>query len=257
MQDGKFWLCHGLTHKGKPCGYMVPRGTAMCDCCGHMPPAHVFCPTSGKGGGKGGGSPGGKGSKPAKGGGKGKAGKPDDKLQKALEAKAQAEAQSKAAAKTQSALEAEIKQLKEAAAAGPKPGPEQAMELDHGGTEAHLLALDTAIEAAKLEQKELLASTNFQKSFMADFEAAVAGAQAKVDGAILARREANPLKKQLEGAEGAQQRSAKRLAAAGEQLLALGKAAEEATAAVATQQGVLAAAEEAHARAHGQLESAH
>ncbi len=36
-----FWLCHGTDTKGQSCGYMVPKGKAMCYACGHEPPAHV------------------------------------------------------------------------------------------------------------------------------------------------------------------------------------------------------------------------
>ena len=217
MSPRRFWACHGHDCKGKPCGYQVPVGKTYCEACGHQPPVQVSCPQKAKPPGKVGGKGGANDKPPGKGGGKGGAnGKPPNKgggidttMEKQLKA---AEAELQKSNKEKIALGAEVKRLKGGAAAAPPPAAQAAMELDHDGTEAGASALEAAISAARDELKQTQAFTDFQKSLVPDYAAALAAAQAKVEAALVARRAASPLKKQLEGAEGHQQRSSKKVA---------------------------------------------
>ena len=217
MSPRRFWACHGQDCKGKPCGYQVPVGKTYCDACGHQPPAHVSCPEKAKPPGKGGGKGAADGKPPGKGGGKGRAnGKPPNTgrgsgntLEKQLKAAA---AELQKSNKEKLALGAEVKRLKEGAAARPPPAAEPSMELDHDGTDAGTSALEAAISAARAGLKQTQALTDFQKSLLPDYAATLAAAQAKLEAALVARRAASPLKKQLEGAEGHQQRSSKKVA---------------------------------------------
>ena len=249
----RFWACHGKNCKGKHCGYQVPVGEIHCGSCGHVPPTHVSCPGKGDGA-KGGRTPGNsEAPKPAKGIGKG--GTPELKLKAALEAKAAAEAKAKESNKAQAALRAEVQKLKEAAATAPSSAPEAAMELDHDGTEAGASALEAAISAAREELKQTQAFTDFQKSLVPDYAAALAAAHAKVEAALVARRAASPLKKQLEGAEWHQQRSAKKAADAKALLETGRKQVADAQAAVLLQERALADLEAVLAKADAQVAS--
>jgi hypothetical protein len=249
----RFWACHGKDCKGKPCGYQVPVGKIHCDACGHMPPIHISCPGKGDGA-KGGRKPGNsEAPKAAKGIGKG--GTPELKLKAALDAKAAAEAKTKESNKAQAALRDEVQKLKEAAAAAPSSAPEAAMELDHDGTEAGASALEAAISAARDELKQTQAFTDFQKSLVPDYAATLAAAHAKVEAALVARRAASPLKKQLEGEERHQQRSAKKVADAKGLLETRRKQAADAQAAVQLQEKALADLEAVLAKADAQVAS--
>jgi hypothetical protein len=247
----RFWACHGKDGKGKPCGYQVPVGKIHCDACGHMPPTHISCP--GKGDGAKGGRKPANSEVPKATKGVGKGGAPEVKLKAALEAKATAEAKAKESNRAQAALRVEVQKLKEAAAAAPPPAPGAAMELDHNGTEAGASALEAAISAARDELKQTQACTDFQKSLVPDFAAALAAAHAKVEAALVARRAASPLKKQLEGAEGHQQRSAKKVADAKALLEARRKEVADAQAAMQLQKEALADLEAVLAKADAEV----
>jgi hypothetical protein len=236
MAPGKFWDCHGKDCKGNPCGYKVPVGRIACDACGHQPPLHVSCP--GKRGDKA------KGASATvtdeKRSGREGSNTAEAKLKAALKAKAASEAKSNDNAKALVADKAELKKLKEAAAVAPCPAAALAMELDHDGPETGTSALEAAISAARDELKQTQAFTDFQKSLVPDFAAALAAARAKVEAALVARRAASPLKKQLEGAEGHQQRSSKKVADAKALLETRREEASKAQAAVQLQEEALA-----------------
>ena len=247
----RFWACHGKDCKGKPCGYQVPVGRSYCDACGHMPPTHISCPGKGDGA-KGGRKPGNReGPKADKVAAKG--GAPEGKLKAALEAKAAAEAKANESNKAQAALRAELKKVKEAAAAAPPAAAGAAMDLDHEGTEAGTSALEAAISAARDELKQTQAFTDFQKSLVPDYTAALAAAHAKVEAALVARRAASPLKKQLEGAEGHQQRSSKKVVDAKALLETRRKEVADAQAAVQLQEKALADLQAVLAKADAQV----
>ena len=170
----------------------------------------------------------------------GKAGPADSKLKAALEAKAAADARAKESNKVQAALRAELKKLKAAAAESPPSAADAAMELDHDGTEPSNSVLEAAIAAAKDELKQTQGLSDFQKSLVPGFAATLAAAQAKLEAAMVARRAASPLKKQLEGAEGHQLRSAKKVADATVSLESRRKELEKAQEAVTLQEQNLA-----------------
>ena len=249
----RFWECHGKDCKGKPCGYQVPVGKTYCEACGHQPPVLVSCPEKAKAPGKGGGKGTANAKPPGKGAGKGRAnGKPPSvsTLEKQLKA---AEAKAQESNKETSALRAEVRKLKEGRAAAPPPAAQAAMELDHDGTETAASALEAAISAAREELKQTQAFTDFQKSLVPDYAATLAAARAKVEAALVARRAASPLKKQLEGAEGHQERSSKKVADAKALLETRRKEVADAQAAVQLQEKVLADFEAVLSKADAQV----
>jgi hypothetical protein len=258
MSPRRFWACHGKDCKGKPCGYQVPVGRTYCDACGHQPPLHVSCPEKAQPAGEGGGKGDANGKLPGKGGGKGCANsKPPNKsagggttLEKQLKA---AEAKAQESYKEAITLRAEVKRLKIGADAAPYSAAKAAMELDHNGTEAGASSLEAAISAARDELKQTQALTGFQKSLVPDYAAILEAAHAKVEAALVARRAASPLKKQLEGAEGHQQRSSKKVADAKALLETRRKEVADAQAAVQLQEGVLAELDKVLSKADAQV----
>ena len=241
----RFWDCHGKDAKGQPCGYMVPTGKIACDACGHQPPLHISCPgktCAGKGAGKADAAGGGKSS----GKGKDKSSGNDDaaKLKAALSARAAAEAKIKDGAKANAALLAELKKLKAAGNSPPQHGPSiEADAMEQDGCDLETTALDEAVVQARDELKQMQGFTTFHRSLITDFEAKLASAQGRLDDALVARRAANPLKKQLETAEAHQKRSGKKLADAKASLETKRKELADAQLAIERQQAAVAEAE--------------
>lgn len=211
------WECH------KCHGWALRGGKPYCNSCGHSPPAGV---TEKRGG------PPAKGADSAPAPKAGASGKAEAKAaagqQQAVAiggfvvvpgSRKERKAAMREAGKL-AALEAENKKLR-TAAAEPKADESAAavlpqaagaaMELDHDGTVAGASALEAAVSAARAELKQTKALTDFQKSLVPDYDAAVLAAQAKVEAAVVARRAAHPLRKQLEVAEGHKQRTSKRI----------------------------------------------
>ena len=100
-------------------------------------------------------------------------------------------------------LRRQLEAAKTATAASGEP-------MDQDAEDASATALGAAISKAREELKELQNCSEFYKSLVPDFAGKLVAAQAKVDAAGAARRAADPLKKQLEGAEGYQTRMAKK-----------------------------------------------
>jgi hypothetical protein len=177
----------------------------------------------------------------------------DGRLKAALDAKTAAEAKAKESNRVQASLRAELKKLKDAASTAPTLAADAGMDLDIQGSEASILGMEAAISGARDELKQTQSLSDFQKSLLPDFEAALAAAHAKVEAALVARRAASPLKKQLEGAEGHQQRSAKKVADGKSALELRRKELAEAQAAVLLQEQGLAALEAVLAKADTQV----
>jgi hypothetical protein len=269
MPPPKHWLCHGKDAKGQPCGYMVPKGKAMCYACGHEPPEHI----SGAGSGK---------PKPPK--GEGKDGKASDSEQAAdwlcktctnrsgaqwrnagtlkecgkCSVHKGASFGQKAGTTLQrppsapSASEQKLaKQLAEAQAELAKlsANATDSQEADEAGTSE----LANAVTVARDELKQLQDCSEFYRSLIPDFEQKLADAQGKVDAAAAARRAANPLKKQLEGAEQYQARMAKKLVDAKAGLEERRKGLVEAQAALEKQQAAVSEAELVVAKADAEV----
>jgi predicted nucleic acid-binding Zn-ribbon protein len=240
-----FWDCHGKGPKGQPCGYMVPTGKIACDACGHQPPLHISCPgktCAGKGASKADAA----GGRKSSGNGNGKSSGSDDaaKLKAALSARAAADAKVKEGAKAHAALLAELKKLKAAGNSPPRHGPSieaDAMEQDAGDLETS--ALDEAVVQARDELKQMQGFTTFHRSLITDFGAKLASTQGKLDDALVARRAANPLKKQLETAEAHQKRSGKKLEDAKASLETKRKELADAQLAIERQQAAVVEAE--------------
>jgi chromosome segregation ATPase len=170
------------------------------------------------------------------------------------EAKKASDAKSKETNKLLASLQAEVKILR---AAGVAPTPavvgDSGMDVDHVGAEAGASALEAAISAARGELSEMQAFSDFHKSFIPDYEGKLTQAKDKLEAALVARRNANPLKKQLEGAEGHQQRCTRKVAGAKELLEERRKQLAEAQAAMQRQEAALSEAEAVLAKADAQV----
>jgi chromosome segregation ATPase len=253
MAPAKCWICHGKKANGKTCGYGVPIGEKACNSCGHEPPIHVSCPPKADARAAAN-SPKGPRRKADNLGGKGNVDCGADKLKSAMAAKTAADLKGKETAKALAAANAELKQLKAAVAAGPPVGTTAdsvAMEQDSGDASATNLA--AAITQAREELKQLQDCTEFYKSLIPDFGAKLVAARTKLDAATAARRAADPLKKQLEGAEEHQTRMAKKLANAKAGLEAKRRQLAEAQATLEKQQASVAEAEATAGKADAEV----
>jgi hypothetical protein len=250
MAPTRCWTCHGKKPNGKTCGYGVPIGETACNSCGHEPPIHVSCPAK-AGTGAASSNPKEYRRKDDKPGSKKRgATSGTDKLQTALAEKAAADLKAKETAKALVAANAQIKQLKATAVTSSPLGTAaggQPMDLDLDDAPAATLV--AAITQAREELKQLQDCSEFYKSLIPDFATKLVAAQAKLDAATAARRAADPLKKQLEGAEGHQTRMAKKLSDAKAGLDAKRQQLAEAQAAFEKQQGTVAEAEANAAKA--------
>ena len=254
----RWWDCHGKDCKGRLCGYRVPAGRIACDACGHQPPAHISCAKRGAGAatitpGGGDRKRGSDAKADAKGRGKGGS-KQDVPNNIASFAEKQLKKEKHELQLQVDKLTKEGKQLKAAAAGGPPPGTtvdSEPMDQDSGDASATTLA--AAITQARDELRQLQECTEFYKSLIPDFGTALATAQTKLDAATAARRAANPLKKQLEGAEGYQTRMAKKLADAKAGLETKRQQLAEAQAALASQQAAVTEAEATAAKADAEV----
>jgi DNA repair exonuclease SbcCD ATPase subunit len=249
----RWWDCHGKDCKGQPCGYRVPAGCIACNACGHQPPAHISGAGAATTPGRRDRKQGADANKGAKGRGKG-CGKPEVPLTTGASAEKQLKKEKHELQLQVDKLTKESKQLKAASAGGPLPGTavdSDSMDQDPGDASATTLA--AAITQARDELRQLQDCTEFYKSLIPDFGTALAAAQRKLEEATAARRAANPLKVQLEGAEGYQTRMAKKLADAKAGLAAKHQQLAEAQAALERQQAAVAEAEATAAKADAEV----
>jgi hypothetical protein len=255
MAPTKCWTCHGKKLNGKTCGYGVPIGEKACNSCGHEPPIHVSCPSK-AGAGAAANSPKEPRRKADKPGNwsKGNADGGGEKLEAALAAKAAADLKGKETAKALAAANAQLKQLKAAAATGAPLGTTADSEpMDQDSGDATATTLEAAITQARDELKQMQGFTDFHKSLIPDFGAKLAATQTKLCAATAARRAADPLKKQLEGAEAYQTRMGKKLSDAKVGLDTKRQQLADAQAALEKQQATVTEAEATAAKADAEV----
>ena len=238
-----YWKCFG-------CQYMVPHGELYCNGCGHQPPPAVSCPAA---------------SKP-KGGGKGNgknanAKTPDATLEKKLKA---AEAELQKSNKQKSALDAEVKRLKESAAATPPPA-------NASSTAAHTAAQAApeleVLSASKEVQAKIKSTRDKIKEYKAipiglreelfqhrgGFDAVIAALEKEVAELGVEKRSSFPLKDQLDGAASHEKRMAKLHEQAAEKLETLLKQQEELASLVKSQLEATSKLEGQHQSAKAEL----
>ena len=222
-------------------------GELFCNSCGHQPPAHVSCPKVDGSGQR----------KPAKAGkaeGRSSSDKGAEKLRAALADKQAAELKGKETAKALAAVTAELKQFKAPASVGAaRSAATDSVPMEQESEDASANELAAAITQARDELKQLQDCNEFYRSLIPDFDGKVAAAQAKLEAAAAARRAANPLKKQLEGAQLYQTRVAKKLSDAKGSLEKHRLQLAEAQAALEKQEAAVAEAQATAAKADAEV----
>ena len=165
-----------------------------------------------------------------------------------------AELKGKETAKALAAVSAELKQFKAPASVGAaRSAATDSEPMEQESEDASANELAAAITQARDELKQLQDCNEFYRSLIPDFDGKVAAAQAKLEAAAAARRAANPLKKQLEGAQLYQTRVAKKLSDAKGSLEKHRSQLAEAQAALEKQEAAVAEAQATAAKADAEV----